>query len=294
MAISKILLGGVAEDAITGDILGASAYLANTATQNISGTYSENRLYTSDAYTLSANTTVNGHLTLSSIKPTADVVLTSGGAYTLTGSGVLSAGSLLAKERSDLTEMTGELGSTVTGSPNLNLTTGTLASGVTFPAGHVIKTTTRATKLQTHVTGGTYTASDTKHNITTTSGNYVLVTAACPINLYAGSAAIDSAAMEMQIWYSTDNSSFAFMQMVGDATNKRHGGSSHNYTGNLPGGWNHQEHQTMTFLHGPVSGTTHFYKVYIKYTGHTGSGQAAILNPDSNVWGGMTLMEIQA
>ena len=125
MAISKILLGGVAEDAITGDMLGASAYLANTATQNISGTYSENRLYTSDAYTLSANTTVNGHLTLSSIKPTADVVLTSGGAYTLTGSGVLSAGSLLAKERSDLTEMTGELGSTVTGSPNLNLTTGT-------------------------------------------------------------------------------------------------------------------------------------------------------------------------
>ena len=170
---------------------------------------------------------------------------------------------------------------------------GDMGGGSTFPAGHVIKTTTRATKLQTHVTGGTYTASDTKHNITTTSGNYVLVTAACPINLYAGSAAIDSAAMEMQIWYSTDDNSFAFMP-VGNEVDKRHGGSSHNYTGNLPGGWNHQEHQTMTFLHGPVSGTTHFYKVYIKYTGHTGSGQAAILNPDSNVWGGMTLMEIQA
>ena len=95
--LTKINTNSIAEDAITGDMLGASAYLANTANQNISGTYSENRLYTSDAYTLSANATINSHLTLSSVKPTADVVLTASGAYTITGTGVLSAGSLLAK-----------------------------------------------------------------------------------------------------------------------------------------------------------------------------------------------------
>jgi len=35
--------------------------------------------------------------------------------------------------------MTGTIGSAVTGSPNLNLTSGTLGSGVTFPAGHVVQ-----------------------------------------------------------------------------------------------------------------------------------------------------------
>ena len=119
--LTKINTNSIAEDAITGDKFAADTYLANTATQNISGTYSENRLYTSDAYTLSGNATVNSHLTLSSVKPTVDVVLTAGGAYTLTGSGVLEGGSLLSKERTNLTGMTGELESAVTGSPNLNL-----------------------------------------------------------------------------------------------------------------------------------------------------------------------------
>ena len=143
--LTKINTNSIAEDAITGDKFAGDAYLANTANQNISGTYSENRLYTSDAYTLSGNATVNSHLTLSSIKPTADVVLTASGAYTITGTGVLSAGSLLAKERTDLTGMTGEIGSVVTGAPALTglgtVTSGTLGSGVTFPAGHVIKKT---------------------------------------------------------------------------------------------------------------------------------------------------------
>ena len=146
--LTKINTNSIAEDAITGDKFAGDAYLANTANQNISGTYSENRLYTSDAYTLSGNATVNSHLTLSSVKPTADVVLTASGAYTITGTGVLSAGSLLAKERSDLTGMTGELGSVVTGAPAITglgtVTSGTynstIGSSATFPTGHVIKT----------------------------------------------------------------------------------------------------------------------------------------------------------
>jgi hypothetical protein len=86
---------------------------------------------------LSGNATINSHLTLSSVKPTADVVLTAGGAYTLTGTGVLSGGSLLAKANTDLTGMTGELGSVVTGSPALNLGsfTGDLPVGVTGGSG---------------------------------------------------------------------------------------------------------------------------------------------------------------
>ena len=131
--LTKINTNSIAEDAITGDKFAGDAYLANTANQNISGTYSENRLYTSDAYTLSGNATVNSHLTLSSIKPTDDVVLTASGAYTITGTGVLSAGALLAPQpkQLDLTGMTGELGSAVTGGAGLSGSTslGTVASG---------------------------------------------------------------------------------------------------------------------------------------------------------------------
>ena len=114
--LTKINTNSIAEDAITGDKFAGDAYLSNTANQNISGTYSENRLYTSDAYTLSGNATVNSHLTLSSVKADQDIVLTSGGAYTLTGTGVLEGSSLVTKTPS-LTGMIGELGSTVTGTP---------------------------------------------------------------------------------------------------------------------------------------------------------------------------------
>ena len=154
--LTKINTNSIAEDAITGDKFAGDAYLSNTTNQNISGTYSENRLYTSDAYTLSGNATVNSNLTLSSVKPTADVVLTAGGAYTITGTGVLSAGTLLAKANTDLTGMTGALGSAVTGSPNLNL------GNVTFPAGHIVKTSPQTTgNTRTDINVGNNTMTDT-------------------------------------------------------------------------------------------------------------------------------------
>lgn len=136
--LTKINSNVIAEDAITGDKLGGSAYLANSTTQDISGTYSENRLYTSDAYTLSGNATVNSNLTLSSVKPNTDVVLTAGGAYTITGTGVLSGGSMFAI-RNSLTGMTGTIGSTVTN--NAGVASGTIGSIPIFPSGHVVKTT---------------------------------------------------------------------------------------------------------------------------------------------------------
>ena len=140
--LTKINSNVIADDAISGDKLGGSAYLSNTATQNITGTYSENRLYTSDAYTLSGNATINSELILSSVKPNSDIVLTAGGAYTITGTGKLEAGSMYG--RNTVTGMIGELGSAVTGTPALTglgtVTSGTLGSSVTFPAGHVIQT----------------------------------------------------------------------------------------------------------------------------------------------------------
>ena len=117
--LTKINSNVIADDAITGDMLGGSAYLSNTATQNITGTYSENRLYTSDAYTLSGNATINSELILSSVKPNSDIVLTAGGAYTITGTGILSGGSLYG--RNILTGMTGELSSSVTGTPAITV-----------------------------------------------------------------------------------------------------------------------------------------------------------------------------
>ena len=119
--LTKINTNSIAEDAITGDKFAGDTYLSNTATQNITGTYSESRLYTSDAYTLSANATVNSNLTLSTVKSTGDVVLTASGAYTITGTGELSGGSIVASQpqRTDLTGMTGALGSAVTGGSGL-------------------------------------------------------------------------------------------------------------------------------------------------------------------------------
>ena len=75
--LTKINSNVIADDAISGDKLGGNAYLANTATQNITGTYSENRLYTSDAYTLSGNATINSDVVLSSVKPTGCLLYTS-------------------------------------------------------------------------------------------------------------------------------------------------------------------------------------------------------------------------
>ena len=198
--LTKINTNSIAEDAITGDKFAGDTYLANTSNQNITGTYSESRLYTSDAYTLSGNATINSDLVLSSVKPTGDVVLTASGAYTITGTGVLSGGSMYG--RNTVTGMTGELGSVVTGSPAITglgtVTSGTLGSGVTFPAGHVIQT------VQAQYSGGnsstlTSTTALTKVNSSgdlnwrgtisnVAASSWVLVTVSCSVLVYRSSS----------------------------------------------------------------------------------------------------------
>jgi len=211
--LTKINTNSIAEDAITGDKFAGDAYLSNTANQNISGTYSENRLYTSDAYTLSGNATINSHLTLSSVKPTADVVLTASGAYTLTGTGVLSAGSLLAKERTDLTGMTGELGSTVTGTPAITglgtVTSGTLGSGVSFPSGHI----TNVFRF-THTTGVYYTEATSfsiaqnPFSFSAVSGRYYIIAGTAYTSQYrSGGATRHDRYMIVRTYYGTTSRS---------------------------------------------------------------------------------------
>ena len=182
--LTKINTNSIAEDAITGDKFAGDAYLSNTANQNISGTYSENRMYTSDAYTLSGNTTINSNVVLSTVKPNSDVVLTAGGAYTLTGTGILSGGDMYG--RTSLTGMTGELGSAVTGAPALTglgtVTSGTYNSSIgtsaAFPAGHVLQVVRKSVYSYVDSSGTTNAwENDTNDlHINVTKGNLIIAT----------------------------------------------------------------------------------------------------------------------
>ena len=281
----------------------SQAYIENaTATQNLSGTYSTERLYFNDSYTLTGDVTVTGHLALGTVAD-SDVVITQDSTErTITGSGTLESGNVLQDtHRTSLTDMTGELGSVVTG---------TLGSGINFPTGHIINTISRANRAQTYHANDTATATDCYHNITTTNGNYVWVTATCPVMIYGGSALPmpDSVAMTLQIRHSTDNGvsdAFTTLEKSGGiqgefennphTTDKIHGSYSANETGLMPQHFVKHSVICMQFLHGPVTGTAQYYKVYVKYTGHEqNSGPAAVVNPDSNAWGSMTLSEVQA
>ena len=156
-------------------------FLENKATtQNLSGTYSTERMYLNDSYTLTGDVTVTGHLALGTVAD-ADVVITQDSTErTITGSGTLESGELLSSKQTDLTGMTGELGSVVTGSPNLNLgnTTGTLGSGVTFPVGHVVQTFGSTTSGMDGSSTGSYSHPAISLSLTgVTLGNKILVSA---------------------------------------------------------------------------------------------------------------------
>ena len=109
--------------------------MVQTDAQNLSGTYSTHEIIMGKTFTATGDLTVNTNLVLVNMSGTGDdvTIQDDGTATTITGTGTLEGGELLGKERSDLTRMTGELGSTITGSPNLNLTTGTLGRGVAQP-----------------------------------------------------------------------------------------------------------------------------------------------------------------
>ena len=101
----------------------SQAYIENIATdQNLSGTYSTERLYFNDSYKLTGDVNVTGHLALGSVAD-SDVVITNSNdsdEREITGGtpggadGLLESGRLMNDPTTSLTGMTGELGSTVT------------------------------------------------------------------------------------------------------------------------------------------------------------------------------------
>jgi len=143
------------------------AFLENSSGQTLAGTYSTERMYLSGRtgsapndynYKLEGNVTVTGHLALGTIAD-EDVVITQDSTErTITGSGTLESGELLSSKETDLTGMTGVLGSVVTGSPNLNL------GNATFPAGHVLQVVSTLTTTQA---SQTITTSDTQVGLLT-------------------------------------------------------------------------------------------------------------------------------
>ena len=167
------------------------AFLENASgTQNLGGTYSTERMYLNDSYTLTGDVTITGHLALGTVGD-ADVVITQDGTErTITGSGTLKTGELMNERQTSLTGMTGELGSAVTGSPNLNL------GNATFPAGHVLQSKTvrlDADGAGNTATGTTSISTGLALSMTpTNSSNKILIRALAHINPpAAGTTSLD-------------------------------------------------------------------------------------------------------
>lgn len=106
------------------------------------GTYNQDRLYNSSTATVTGDITLTNNLVLARITDKGNnVTLTSDGTTrTITGSGKIESGNLVTTLPGNFTGMTGEIGSAVTGNPNLNLTAGLANASTTFPAGHIIQT----------------------------------------------------------------------------------------------------------------------------------------------------------
>jgi hypothetical protein len=205
--------------AVSSDVL----YLENnTSTQTLSGTYSTERLYFNDSYQLTGDVTVTGHLALGTVAD-ADVVITNdSSARTITGSGTLESGELLSSKETDLTGMTGVLGSVVTGSPNLNLTTGTLGSGVTFPTGHVIKHSVYPIAVTAHVYCNSTSYIDTGfqviHNTKLSSTDSFLLLEFCS-GMFVKATGATAAQIDFTMTTSSNTTHAQANSIIGDASN---------------------------------------------------------------------------
>ena len=123
-AVAPLTSGDIPDGVIEGTDI---AFLENASgTQNLGGTYSTERMYLNDSYTLTGDVTITGHLALGTVAD-SDVIITQDGTErTITGSGTLESGDLLSRQI-DLNGMTGTLANSVQD----NITRlGTVASGI--------------------------------------------------------------------------------------------------------------------------------------------------------------------
>ena len=209
------------------------AFLENASgTQNLGGTYSTERMYLNDSYTLTGDVTITGHLALRTVAD-SDVVITQDSTQrTITGSGTLEAGELLHRpDTSDLTGMTGELGSAVTGSPNLNLGNATFPAfaksffvkgWVTFnQSSNTILSSYNVSSISHPATGRTIINWDTDFG----SANYAISGMASDssnpliMTLYNASGAITSSSVQIMVQYQNFNladGTFVSVMAIGD------------------------------------------------------------------------------
>ena len=202
---------------------------------DLSGTYAYHQLMLSDAFTVAGDVTISDNLVLAKLSDDSNAITISNdtSTRTITGTGSLEASTLAQTPNQSLTGMTGELGSAVTGSPNLNLTSGSISSSVTFPAGHVIKTHkmenktftdgshdfTMGTSYATVVyaaSGGSPGATMQISGITATEGNLLKMSA------YGGEVRADAdATFESIVAFKIDTEYHGQFQNLQNSTNSR-------------------------------------------------------------------------
>ena len=208
------------------------AFLENASgTQNLGGTYSTERMYLNDSYTLTGDVTITGHLALGTIADSDVVITDDGSTRTITGSGTLETGELMPKRRENLTGMTGELGSVVTGSPNLNLGNATFPAfaksffvkgWVTFnQSSNTILSSYNVSSISHPATGRTIINWDTDFG----SANYAISGMASDssnpliMTLYNASGAITSSSVQIMVQYQNFNladGTFVSVMAIGD------------------------------------------------------------------------------
>ena len=99
--------------------------------------YTEHEVLLADAYSITGDVTISDNLILAKLSDDGEAITLTGNATTtrtISGSGSLEGSTFAQTPNASLTGMTGVIGSAVTGSPTLALT-----SAATFPAGHVLQ-----------------------------------------------------------------------------------------------------------------------------------------------------------
>ena len=126
--------------------------ITTPAGARINGDITSHTLKMADTFTVVDDITISDNLILAKVSDDGDdLILTSDNVSdrTIEGSGSIEGSTIAQTPNASLTGMTGVVGSAVTGGAGLlptgvtslgTVTTGTLGSGVVFPAGHVVQT----------------------------------------------------------------------------------------------------------------------------------------------------------
>ena len=134
---------------------------------------------------------------------------------------------------------------------------------------------------------GSVTASGCAHNITVTSGNDILVTATIPWRHYIGSSAVNYIYSSFWIYHSTDDGVGDAYAVIANTLLKAY---ADDVTAGLEAGYYHDAFGSFNYLHESVSGTTHYYKIYLQ----SGGLGTVYISADGVTYSSMTLMEIEA